>query len=144
MKLYSNFNSSFGEKIEIDVPKTGEPREIIKQTLEAIKEKYGFPCIVSLRFVGRRVMEDRNIAEICELIQGRRHRIYFGILKENKARVVFGWHKIKKFSQKEADFLQSNWGEFFFEEKGKFLCEKSGGILSPDYLLYRAFPEFFI
>lgn len=127
--IVSNLRIKNNNYIAINPVSNGEPRKIITEELKKIENSI---ALISLVFVGRRLITKEN----CNLLKGRRHRIFWGLKKNNKIYIKFGWHKLKNFNDQEKLHLAQEWNLNFFEQNGKYLIEKSGGTLSPDNLLY--------
>lgn len=126
--LISNLNI-IATPIEIQPTTNGAPRKIISAELKKIDSPL---ALLGFIFVGTRLISKENAL----LLKGRRHRIYWGLKKNNKIYIKFGWHKLKNFSDQEAKQIANNWHFDFFNQEGKYLIEKSGGILSPHNLIY--------
>lgn len=140
------------------LPEVAEPRILVKQILRDLANKFPDNCIViAVRMVGRRQVETLAPEVIAKMINGRRHRIYYGIFLNNKTYVVFSWNKVKHLSKVELEFVQKNWHPSFFESKcffdptsnsiengicGNFLTETGGTSIAQ--LLYRFYPALFI
>lgn len=119
---------NLGVQIQISEYKSGEPRKIISEILQNQTK----PTLIQLIFVGKRVITQENL----NLLNGRRHRKFWGLKTINKIYIKYGWHKIKHLTQEELSHLYNNWNLNYFEEKGKYLIEKSGGLIHPNNLLY--------
>lgn len=129
MEVLSNIEN-IGTLISINPEKNGEPRKIISNILKSIKTEN--PILIGLIFVGKRLISQDNLT----LLKGRRHRKYWGLKYKSKINIKFGWHKIKNLTQQEMENLINNWKFDFFETHGKYLIEKSGGVLTPNHLIY--------
>jgi len=129
MEILSNIEN-IGSNISITCENNGEPRKIISNILKSIKTEN--IILIGLIFVGRRLITQNNLM----LLKGRRHRKYWGLKYKSKITIQFGWHKIKNLTQQEIENLTNNWKFDFFETNGKHLIEKSGGILTPNHLIY--------
>lgn len=127
MEIKSNI-PNIGKKIEVE-GRNGEARKIITEILKNIESEL---VLIGLIYVGRRIITETNT----QLISGRRHRRYYGLKTGKRIYIKFGWHKIKKLTENELIYVKQNWRFNLFEKEGSHLVEKSGGILSPNHLVY--------
>ncbi len=107
------------EIFHVDFPESCEPLKFLKNTLSSY-EKNVFLFVL---MAGRRIINQNN----CNFISGRRIRAYYGIKKNNKIKVNFSWHKIKKLSGSEEAILKETWKENFGFENFQRFVKKSGG-----------------
>ncbi|WP_342261758.1 hypothetical protein [Alphaproteobacteria bacterium endosymbiont of Tiliacea citrago] len=110
-------------------PFDGEPKKVISEILKKIEHPF---TLISIHFVGRRFVHKDNL----HLLKGRRFRIYFGLKINKKIYIKFGWHKIKNLNDIEFQNLKNNWSQNYFENDGRCLIEKSGGVLCYHNLIY--------
>lgn len=147
--LISNLSYINAQQIILTHLGDGEPRKIIKQELQnAIKQNPNKTIVIGLRFIGRRLIDNRSTKEIIELVNGKRIRIYYGVYHKGKMHVKFAWHKLKYLSETEKAFLIKNFHNEIFEttqtdKSAKFLIAQTGGILIEN-LIYKYCNQYFI
>jgi hypothetical protein len=134
IKIYSNFNNclakfnldfeSFEPKLENKKLSPSQAIVDFSNKLDCDKTYFFF-----IRFMGRRIVENIPIIDRVDLISGRRHKLYSVFVKENKAKIKFGWHKIKRLSCEEKKFIAQNWEPSFFENQGRKFIIQSGGVV---------------
>jgi hypothetical protein len=127
----------FEHKIEVIFPEQGEIRKILKEIITKIESKQDDIILLQAVCVGRRILNNQPLEKIIELIDHRRFRIYLATKKNDKIHIQFGWHKIKKLNNAEKSFIINNWKIDFFDNLGRYLIIKSGGVLFTDGLIYR-------
>lgn len=137
MQIVSNLKN-LGTNITLKMPNKGVmPNAAMSEILQQLHLQYPDALVViGVNFVGRRVLENYLTKEIVKLVQGRRHRVYFGAVYKNITKISFGWHKIKNFSPTEEAFVLNNWENEFFAYAGKHLIKMSGGVLFPEILMH--------
>ncbi len=147
MNIVSNISYIDPKKIELTLPDTAAPREILKTQLEKLSVTYPNKTVVlAIRFIGRRIVKLDQKEKFVKLLDGRRHSIYYGIKNQAKVHINFVWYKLKHLSHTERKFLLENLNENSFESwpeainekigNARFLIEKTGGI-ALENLLYR-------
>ena len=133
MKIISNLNG-YDDKLILDLPKDGEVRKIISDTLRS-EDASDKVLLLNILTVGRRVLNDRDNIDIVNLIEGRKHRKYWAVKHKNKITVKFAWYKIKRFNDKERKYVQENWCLDFFDTIGKRFVKQVNGVVYCDVLL---------
>lgn len=144
--IITNIRYLNGGYIKLNLPETNEPRILMKTQVARLMLEFPDKMIViAIRFIGRRVMQ--NNAKMIDLLDNRRHRIYYGIGYGKKIHIKFTWHKLKHFSALERKFLCENFHDDIFEtpnikESAQFLITQTGGAPLAN-LIYRYNPNYY-
>lgn len=144
-KIFANFDGSLQRvnsflsftKKDFLISENGVVRNEMKKVLHPFINDSENVHLILVVSVGRRILNNMDSTEVARLIDGRRHRFYWSFIYKGKIHTKFGWHKIKKLSKNEKEFVEKNWHLNFFQQHGKFLIEQSGGVLYCENELYK-------
>lgn len=143
--IIANFHYPASKHIVISLPEIAEPRRLIKETLNQLAHTHPEAIIlIAIRTIGRRIISQQDPCTIVNLINGKRQRIYYGMLINNKIHIKFMWYKIKHLNTQEKRFIENNWISEFFETtakiNGKHLIKQMGGS-GIENLIYSHYPS---
>ena len=136
-KIISNIKEYATKIITINFPEIADIRKILTNEIKQISQNENEIILIKLKAVGKRILNNISNETAVNLINGRKHKTYYAVKKNNKIHIKFFASKIKRLNDKEKAFLIKNWHLDIFEKEAKFLVKHVNGCFFCENLIYK-------